>query len=284
MSTKKILVFSELDELSAKVTKFAVGLSSQLGETELILLNVIIPAMVQSFTTAGAISTYDNLNVNLLNTELMNKHRMLADIEAMKYTTDKVNVIPIVRFNESQSNIQSIMESLDASLLVLGSHDETSFLNQLFGANSIEIVRKADFPTIVIKPDTRVSNINNLLVALDVNEEDQSGLREVADLAQSLQARVNLLYVVVNGDTSPDTAIEKMHDLALLHKMANYAISVISSPTLEEGIKGFIRKTNPDMMAVLSQGKGKIKKLIYGSSAEDIIKEVNIPVLINKIH
>ncbi|MCA1745295.1 MAG: hypothetical protein LC643_06255 [Bacteroidales bacterium] len=52
-------------------------------------------------------------------------------------------------------------------------------------------------------------------MALDVNEEDQSGLREVADLAQSLHARVNLLYVVVNGDTSPDTAIEKMHDLAL---------------------------------------------------------------------
>ncbi|MCA1745296.1 MAG: universal stress protein [Bacteroidales bacterium] len=66
--------------------------------------------------------------------------------------------------------------------------------------------------------------------------------------------------------------------------MANYAISVISSPTLEEGIKGFIRKTTPDMMAVLSQGKGKIKRLIYGSSAEDIIKEANIPVLINKIH
>lgn len=284
MATQKILVSTELDELSAKITEFAVGLSAQLGASELILLNVIIPARVHTFSTTGDISTYDTHNVNLFNTELMKKHQLLVNEEAMKYSSAQINVKPVVRFNESKTNLNSLIESFKASLVVIGSRDEDSFLSQIFGSHSDEIVKKTDYPAIVLKEDTKVSEIHKIVVPLDVNEKDQSGLEKIADFAQALQARVNLLYVDMDGETPPDLAIEKMRDLAKEYHLANYAISVVSSHTLEEGIQGFVRKNNPDMIAVLSQGKGKIKKLIFGSSTQDIIKEADIPVFITKIH
>ena len=138
--------------------------------------------------------------------------------------------------------------------------------------------------SIILKEDTKINNINKIVVPLDVDEEDQSGLIKIAAFAQALQARMNLLYVDIDGETTPDSAIEKMRNIAIEYKLSNYAISVVSSYNLEEGIKGFIRKTNPDMIAVLSQGKGKIKKFIFGNNMQDIIKEVDLPVFITKIN
>ncbi len=284
MATIKILVSTELDELSAKVTKFAVDLSAQLGSSELILLNVIIPAKVEAFAATGDISTHEELSINQFNDELMKKHRMLVDIEAMKFTTEKVNIKPLVRFKDSHTDLNRIIESFDAGLLVFGSRDEHSYLSQIFNGDSDEKTRKVDYPTIVLKEDTRIKNINKIVVPLDVDEEDQSGLLKIAAFALALQARMNLLYVDVNGETTPDAAIEKMHNIAIEYKLSNYAISVVSSHKLEEGIKAFVRKTNPDMIAVLSQGKGKIKKFIFGNTMQDVIKEVDLPVFITKIN
>jgi len=65
---------------------------------------------------------------------------------------------------------------------------------------------------------------------------------------------------------------------------------LVNNDSLEDGIRHFVRKHNPDMIAVLSQGKGKIHKLIFGSNAEDIIsstegiiKETDKPVFVSKI-
>ncbi len=284
MVTKRILVSTELDELSAKVTKFAVGLSTQLGVSEIILLNVIIPATPQSFSATADVSTQNTHHVNLFNTELMRKHQLQVSAEAKKLSTDKVIINPIVRFRDSKTDLNSIIESAEAGLLIFGSRDEHSFLNPIFGTMTDKMIRKVDYPAIVLKEDTPLKNIHHIAVALDVNEEDQSGLGTIADFAKSLHARMNLVYIDTNGNATPDSAIEKIHTLALEYKLEDYAINVVSSHKLEEGIKGFVRKTNPDMIAVLSQGKGKIKKLIFGSSTQDIIKEADIPVFITKIH
>jgi nucleotide-binding universal stress UspA family protein len=57
----------------------------------------------------------------------------------------------------------------------------------------------------------------------------------------------------------------------------------VNNDSLEDGIRSFARKHNPDMIAVLSQGKGKIHKLIFGSSTGHIIKETDKPVFVSKI-
>jgi nucleotide-binding universal stress UspA family protein len=284
MATHKIVVSTELDKLSAKITEFAVGLSAQLGTSELILLNVIIPARAQTFSTTGDISTFDTHNVNLFNIELMKKHQLLVNEEAGKHASSPVQIKPVVRFNENKKNLNSMIKSFKAGLLVIGSRDQDSFISRVFGSDSDEIVKKTDYPSIVLKEDTKAGDIHKIVVALDVNEKDQSGLEKIADFAKALHASINLLYVDMDGETSPDSAIEKMRELSLAYKLSDYAISVVSSHTLEEGIKGFVRKTHPDMIAVLSQGKGKIRKLLFGSSTDEILQEADVPVFITKIH
>ncbi|MFO8023445.1 MAG: universal stress protein [Perlabentimonas sp.] len=284
MKRNKILVATELDELSAKITKFAVNLSAQMGESEVILLNIILPVNPQTFTITGETTIQSTQDISVINDELMKKHRLLAAEEATRLSTKRVKIRPVVSFNDSKTDLNSYINYYNAGLVVFGSRDEQSFFNQIFGSDSEKLVRKVDYPSIILKDEAGYSDIKKILVAIDVNEKDQSGLKDIEHFAKSINAKMQLLHVIIDERTAPDEAIEKLNNLAKDFELANYSINVVNSDNLEDGIKGFVRKNNTDMIAALSQGKGKIKNLIFGSSTQDIIKEIDKPVFVSKIN
>jgi nucleotide-binding universal stress UspA family protein len=283
MDIKKILIPTELDELSAKVIGFSVELAEQMNISEIVLLNIIIPAHTQSFSASGDVFAGEGHMTNRFNVLLMKKRQKLAETEAKKFTTDKVRIKPFVRFNHSKTDLNKYMREFEAGLIVCGSRDEHSFLQMLFGSDTEKIVRKLDYPLIIIQDEADAGKIHSILVAIDINEDDQSGLNEIADFAKALNARMQLLHVLTDDSQSSDQAIKKLRKLAVENMFGNYDINVMNNDSLEGGIRSFVRKHNPDMIAVLSQGKGKIHKLISGSSTEDIIKETDKPVFVSKI-
>lgn len=281
MDFKKIFIPTELDELSAKVTGFAVDLAEQMNISEIALLNVIIP--VQTFSDSGDGFAANDLMANRFNVLLMNKHMKLVEEVAKKFATDKVEIKPFVRFNNSKTDLNKYMEEFEAGLIVCGSRDDHSFLQMLFGSDTERIVRNMNYPLIILQDDTDAGQISNILVPVDINEEDQSGLNQIAGFTRSLNARMQLLHVLTNDAQSSEQAIKALRKLAIENKFGNYDINVVNNNSLEDGIRSFARKHNPDMIAVLSQGKGKIYKLVFGSSTQDIIKESDKPIFVSKI-
>jgi nucleotide-binding universal stress UspA family protein len=283
MDIKRILVPTELNALSANATEFAVDLANQAGISEVILLNIIVPAHSQTFAASGDVFAAEGGTASRLNMLLMEKRQKLVEKEAARFSSDKVTVKPYVRFNDSKTELNEYMQYFDAGLLVSGSRDQESFLDKLFANKTEKIIRKVDYPVIVIKKDTVSGKINNIALAIDVNAEVQHGLDDIIYFATMVEAKLQLLHVIVDDEITSDFAIEKLQQLSQQNNLTNYEINVVNSGNLESGIRKFIRKYNPDMIAVLSEGKGKIRKLIYGSSTEDIIEETDIPVFVSKI-
>ncbi len=283
MTARRILVTTEFDGLSANATQFAAGLPNQKGESEIILLNVIIPAKIQSWFTTTDASTFSTHKVNFYNTELLRKHQLLVNQEAKRISADRVWIKPIVRFSDNKTDLKSIIKSLDAGLLVIGSRDKQSFLSQIFNTETDQLIRDLDCPAIILSNDSHSNPIRNIAVALDVKEENHNGLEKIAEFAHSLQARMDLVYVETDGAIQSESTIEKIRHIASKHKLENYTVNVVHSNRLETGLKRFIKSNHSDMVAVLTQGKGKIKKLIFGNSPKDIINESGIPVFITAI-
>jgi nucleotide-binding universal stress UspA family protein len=283
MKIKTLLVLTELDELSEKVTGFAIKIASQLSISDVILLNVIIPAHAQTYSALGDIFPSDGQMTDRFNIDLMRKHQRLVRKEAGKFTTGNIRLTPVVRFNDSKTDLDGFMKEFNADLLVCGSRDENSFLEKFFGSDTGNIVRKVNYPAIILNDDTEVSDIHLIAVAIDVNAEDQDGLRDIVDFASDLNAKLQLLHVITNNETSSDKAIKTLHKLAEKNKLKNYDINIVNNHSLENGLNSFLRKKNPDMVAVLTRGKGKIRRLIFGSNTDDIIRETDKPVFVSKI-
>ena len=281
MNLKRLLILTDFDDLSKKVISFAINIARQLKVSEIVSLNIISPAYTH--TTSGDLLATESLQANQFNNQILRKNQELAENEARSFSTDKVNITPEVVFGNSIVGLNAIMEDLEAGLLVCGSRDEHSFWQKIFGSETEKIIRKVDFPTVILKEGTIINEVNVIAVAIDVNEETQDGLKDILDFGALLEARLQLLHVITDEGISSEEAIDKLHHLAKMNKLKNYDINIVNNDSLESGLRSFIRKNNPDMVAVLSQGKSKLKKLIYGSKVEDIMEETDKPVFISKV-
>jgi nucleotide-binding universal stress UspA family protein len=284
MDFKRILIPSELDGFSDKITGFAINLATQMELPEIALLNVIIPANTPAFSASGDVFTTDGDLNHRFNVLLMEKHQRLIEEQAARFANEKVQIKPVVRFSSSKTDLNAYMEEFQAGLIVCGSNGDKPFIERLFGSDREKIIRKVDYPVIFLKENTDTDEVKRILVAIDIDEEDQGGLKEIAGFASALEAKMQLFHVLTNDANTPETAIEKLRNLAIKNMFDNYDINVVNNDSLENGIRSFVQKNNSEMIAVLSQGKGKIKKLIYGSNTEDIIQESDKPVFVSKLN
>ena len=283
MLVNKILVPTELNELSDIALDFAIDLAKQIQIDEIVLLNIIIPAHVQTLTASGdAIDANGKLAVQL-NDKIMKQHKELINKQAKRHAVSDVKINPFVRFNTSKSDLNQYMKEFDADLIISGSRDKLSFLEILFGSSTEKLIRKINNPVIIIKDEPVNTKISEIALAVDIDQEDQDGIEEVIDFSEKLNARLQLVYVITDEKLSAPEAIDSLQKIAKTRKIKDYAINVINNHSLEDALQSFVRLQNPDMIALLNQGKGKLHKLIFGSNTEDVLKETEKPVFIGKM-
>ncbi len=282
MQIKKILVPTELNEISEMATEYAVSLAGQLNVGEVVLLNLIIPAHHQAFYAAGQPLDAKGQLTDHLNMVIMQKHEDLIKKQANQYATSKVKITPQVRFSNSMSNLNTYMDEFGAGLIVCGSYDKFSFLEILFGSPTEKMVRKVDYPMIVLTEEPVSDEIKNIALAVDVDQPIHEEINEIIFLAQHLHAHLQLVHVIDNDGVKAANAIDKLQQLAKSRNISDYSINVLNNESVENGLNSFVRKFNPDIIAILSQGKGKLHKLIYGSETEEVIRELKIPVFVCK--
>lgn len=284
MHLNKILVPTELNELSDVVVDFAVDLAKQIQVNEVVLLNLMIPSHVQTLTASGrAIDANGKLAVQL-NDKIMAQHKELIEKQAKRHAGSHVKINHYVRFNSSKSDLNQYMKEFNADLIISGSRDKFSFMEVLLGSSTEKLIRKINYPMIVIKEQPVNSEIHEIVLAIDVEKgEDQHGIDGIISFAQMLNAQLQLVHVITNDKPDPSDAIDILQKIAKKKKMKNYALNVINNNSPEDGIKSFVRMQKPDMIALLNQGKGKLHKLIYGSQTEDMLEVAERPVFISKM-
>lgn len=283
MDYKKILVLSELNNLSEITMDYAVQLAEKAGIQEVVLLNTILPAHQQTYHAGGQTIDAQGQLANSMNMVILKKHREMTQNQAVRYSTEKVRVIPHVEFIHSTSNINAYMEKYGADIIVCASRDKANFMEILFGSKTEKMVRKINYPMIILTDEPTSSDIQKIALAIDVEKENQKGIDQIIQLSKTLHAHIQMVYINQNDNKMKvNDALEKMQHIGKSKNLDNYSINIINNPDLEEGLNSFIRKYNPDMLGVLSQGKGKLHKLIYGSHTEEIISETDIPVIVGK--
>lgn len=282
MYTEKILVLTELDDQSSRLTWFAVDLARKMKVKEIILLNIIIPAHTQAYTATGDVFPAEaDLSVHM-DQIIREKHHQRIETEARRFSGPQVKVEPFVRYSNSKTNLNHFMEEFGAGLVVVCSRNEPDFIEKVFGSQTEKLARRVDYPMIILKEEISVEPIHEIVVALDIENEDPEALERIVSFAHSINARLHYLYILMDKDYTLDQARKKLRELS--GNQPESTIHVIQSADLEEGINLYTRQFQPDMVALLSQGKGKISRFLYGSGAEDILEETTKPVLLSKVH
>ena len=191
--------------------------------------------------------------------------------------------------------------------LVIATHHAGTVQNPLRGSISARMVRDAKCPVLVVHGpstgnatvDVQPARYRQIAVSTDFSEPSRRGLQAAAELARQLDATLLVIHVVrvkglsvLEGDTVKlrdppashatevknataqlQVAIESLYDGRVTHR-------VVCADEAAEGIVAAALDERCDMIVVPTHGKGAVRRLILGSTTQNVLDLSPLPVLV----
>ena len=182
------------------------------------------------------------------------------------------------------------LETGDERVLVVAPADDV----HLDGLNRtlLELLRGGGVPILVFRPEMDVLPLRRILVTLDGSAFSQEVLDPALELARATDARVSLLEVVTRrsglirllrpGERSAESAERFLRDVRsrIPEDVGAVDVRVVEQGNAAAGIVAETRRSEVDLVAMATHGRGGLRRLMLGSVAESVIRTARVPVLL----
>lgn len=271
-SLQRILVPVDLSDFSAVALRWAALFQRRLGArlTVLYASQPWIPIDIMEGPAAYALQT---------STEF--RERMDRDLREYVETHlqaghDAVET-RIVEDSPAQA-ILSTAESIDADLIVMGTHGHTGWRRALLGSIAEKVVHHTDRPVLCIPPGAS-ETIGKILCPVNFTPLARVALEHAATLAETFDAELLVVHVMDTSD--PDAGIEGEFAAWIephVRSRCRYAHVLASGNAAEETIR-LANDAHADLIVLGSQHKRFADASVIGSTTERVIRFAKRPVM-----
>ena len=182
------------------------------------------------------------------------------------------------------SEVEKVAREKQVELIVMGSHGASRLKSFFVGSNTEKVVRSSNVPVLVIKKRHTDFNVKKMLLAINLEPESIPAYQKAKDLAEKLEAELKLVYINTIGVSfQSNSQIQKHIDYfnSILGK--NVPIKIYNDYTIEEGIYGYAKKIEADVIAVPTHGRQGLAHFFLGSIGENLANMAELPVLTLKM-
>jgi nucleotide-binding universal stress UspA family protein len=178
-------------------------------------------------------------------------------------------------------SLAAYADDVDADMVLMVSHGRAGFRRLWFGSVAAELVRHTSLPVLVARgdqADVGMEDVDNVLVIVDGSESSESAIEPAADLAETMGARMTILYTAQRRDDTADYLEETATPLRLrgldvtTHAMFGEASGV--------GIARIATAMGADVIATATRGRGMWKRAFLGSRADEVLRATRLPLLL----
>lgn len=195
------------------------------------------------------------------------------------YKNSKAQVETKLFSFEKKDNIEIFAKAYDIDFIIIGVRDNKKISGFINLAKSQEEQKFGDYGFVFVP--TQIPNFkpDNIVLALDVDNEIYDGIKKVKDFAGLYNSKIHLLYVNQNGISS-DEAISKLNSLAQEFKLDNITINSTTNNSIEMGIHNYVKRNDVDMVALLTRDNSGLSSIFHESTTENVLLESNVPVFV----
>lgn len=194
-------------------------------------------------------------------------------------------------------------EEFRADLIVMATHARSGFARARLGSVADAVVRQATMPVLLVRPPDNYTeaslcpNLHHVLIALDGSPFSEQIIEPAADLARLCEADVSLVHVEVPhgertilGMKAGEAALEKMREVSehYLQHLAATNSELFEHPQLKAVVATYpaaaivdaARECGAGLIAMATHGRGGLTRLILGSTANEVLIQSSVPVLL----
>jgi len=207
------------------------------------------------------------------------------------------NGINLVGSGDPADGILGYALEKNIDLIAMTTHGRSGMARFLFGSVAATVVRKAQLPVLLTRPDIlqRSRPLQRILVSVAGSETPKDLLATVKTLAGGTDADIVLFHAVpLVQDPSPQWALETplslhsrpeqhlQHLADMLEEEGYTAWPTVTSGDPVEKILEQARKLDVDLIALATQARSGLERLIAGSVAEGVLRKSPVSVLLQK--
>lgn len=201
-----------------------------------------------------------------------------------------------IRFGDPATEILREIAGGGHDLVAMSTHGRTGLGRMMFGSVALKVLQASPVPLLLFRPLQRAdetlspaetsepATFKRILVPLDSSEAAEQVLPAAEAMARTFGSKLHLFTAIPGGAEEASSArvaeeylnrcrrILGGHDLVSL-------VEVRTGPAAEEALAA-IREHGLDAVAMTTHGRSGLARAMYGSVAERILLEAEIPVLL----
>ncbi|MEM8967223.1 MAG: universal stress protein [Bacteroidota bacterium] len=271
---KKILVPTDFSPMATEALRTANQLAQQQHAT-IHLVHVLMFPMTEEEAPPGVVEV---LPVEYLKHLKQDTQKQLDELIEKEAIASVPITSEIIVGNPYQS-IARILKKEEMDLVVMGSRGASGVREILVGSNAERMVRFSPSPVLIIKEETDLSNLKNIVYATALRKEEQPVLKTLTGLQEAFGAQLHVVRINTISNFREDTAVrEELKELAKNSELKNYSLHTFSDIGEEEGIIHFADEIGADLIAVSTHAYRGLLRLFGGSIAENVANHAKYPV------
>jgi nucleotide-binding universal stress UspA family protein len=215
----------------------------------------------------------------------MEEQPFIKDIQKkMRFTKERfkgiisrkdLSVQTIVEENNFVTLFKRKVLEHDIDLVVMGSKGASNKKNAILGSVASTAIETAQVPLMIIPPRYTFKPYEQIALAVDTNEIDNTILSPLQKIAQAFNASIKVLNV--NSDS--EERIEQKEHLQLDDIETTYH-NVPMQNSVNESINDFVHNNEVDIVCMIRRKKGFFQRLFKKSVTKSQVYNSTVPTLI----
>lgn len=276
---KKLLVPLDFTDIS----EYGLQLAAQIGnhiEVEIIMLNYINPPTEGGFSSIGDITSEGELAEDqAFMAATVKKNRENMEELISKYAAlSKAQFNPRLQIGKLEF-IDDYIKDNKIDLVVMGTSGESTFSEFFLGNHTEQVIRISQCPVLSVKDTVKKFEPRDMVLATDLHTGSKVEIAFIKEFASWFGSKIHLLHVVKDDkqvDKAKENEVKKYADE---HSLEHYETHVLAGDK-EDVIVNFVKRNKIGMVAVTTRARRGLNNLFFGSLSEDLVKEMDIPVLV----
>jgi nucleotide-binding universal stress UspA family protein len=275
---KTILVPTDFSEQANYALDLAAQMARKSGDTKIHILHIQEGLGQHSFNTMGQVDLGSGEN-EVLMIQILKRTRKEMDKLVESDLFEGLHVDGTVEVGNPFQGISKEIARTEAELVVMGTKGISGLDEVLIGSNTEKVVRYAKCPVITVKAAVKLDEIQNIVFATNMQEDQVRMVAELKKLQKLTGAKLHL--VKVNTPNHFHTERHMRDEFARFvetHEFTNYTTNVYNDATEEDGILYFAQDIDANLIALGTHGRTGLLHLLSGSIAEDLVNHSQVPV------
>lgn len=270
---KKILVPTDFSDCAKASEKYARFLAKKTG-AELHYLHIIHTPVDWSKLTKDQEHLFPEIMKNIADAKEELKSR-IKEAEDMG-----INASKLLIFNNTNDKIHKYAEDENIDLVVMGSHGQYGFKDQILGTNTYSMLRRSKVPVVIVRKEIENPKLETLVFATNFQNDTGKSFAKIEKLAEELSLKLHILYVNTPNHFRGTYDILKQGK-SYLEEFSNYNydIHIVDSFSVENGITQFLDHGKYDGILAITEGKSDLAQYFSPSVTENLISLSEKPVI-----